>query len=126
MLQSVKQTYRDFISNIKESPIKFMTLTLKDKEMNERWQQEHRRIILNRTKIYIGYVVVACLLSMLIAFADLWGAMVMECCLLVTLLVLLGFVWVASKYNLAAVEFILPVLLVCRGIAQVAIFKHKI
>lgn len=73
----------------------------------------------------MGFVVVACFMSTLISFADLWSAMVIECCLLVTLLALIGCVWIASKYHLAVVEFILPVIMVCRGITQVTLFWLK-
>lgn len=126
MCEHLTESYHSWLQRIKNSPIKFWSLRLKDPDENARWLEQQRTFILERATIYLHFMVLVCLLTPLLFFFD---TILAQHCLVLFLsstLPLLGCVLFARHQSLVAVEFILPLNFLSRAVATLIIESHTV
>ena len=107
-MNSVKERFTACCSKFKESPINALSLTFKDPEVNRRFVEQDRLVVVDRAKMFLAYNVFLLLLSpALLVYDKLTFAYV--CALLLSTCICTTACLIAAKFRLIAIEFVLPV-----------------
>jgi hypothetical protein len=108
-----------------ESPIRYTTLSLKDGELNKKFVEQHRKVVYERAKMYICYIIF--MLTFLPLYRIIYGkesVKLVATCGIATFLGI-GVPLVMARFRLIATELILISTVVCRGLAMWYVLKYQ-
>ena len=111
------------LAEYRESPINYLGARLKDPEQDKKWLEENRKLLYERAKVYLAFMVFFSLVAPLFILHDLWLGLYLWSCFVATAAPLAICVWLASTGKLVVVDLIMPSTVLCRGAVSILFQK---